>query len=221
MPRLTADLVLDAPRLRAERERVVRRVLRAARLSVADNTRGLEKALEAATRDAVPGRLWRAWRSEVYPRSGLAQQPTGVVFVNGGERSKGAMTFQTRAGRIKSKDGWFLAIPLPAAGSKGRRRDLTPGEWERRTGLRLRFVYRPNRPSLLVLDEAVLSGKRQIGRANTGRRREKGRGSTTVPIFVLLPQVAFANRFAVEPIVRRFGARLDDDFEAYLRQGEE
>ena len=43
---------------------------------------------------------------------------------------------------IRSKDGCRLAIPLPAAGKSLRGGRITPGEWERRRGLRLRFIYR-------------------------------------------------------------------------------
>lgn len=41
-----------------------------------------------------------------------------------------------------------------------------PGEWERRTGLRLRFVYRRTGPSLLVTE----------GRLNTKGRAVASRG---------------------------------------------
>ena len=42
---------------------------------------------------------------------------------------------------IRSKNGFWLTIPLPAAGKSLRGGRITPGEWERRRGLRLRFVY--------------------------------------------------------------------------------
>ena len=51
-------------------EAVVGSVLRAGRYSVEDATRRLEKDFEDLTRQAVPGRGWRAWRSEVFPLGG-------------------------------------------------------------------------------------------------------------------------------------------------------
>lgn len=66
---------------------------------------------------------------------------------------------------------------------------LTPGEWERRRGLRLRFVYRRNGPSLLVADGRLNS--RGLGVAS---RSKRGRGQTTVPIFLLVPQVKLRKR---------------------------
>ncbi|HRA87474.1 MAG TPA: DUF6441 family protein, partial [Planctomycetaceae bacterium] len=74
--------------------------------------------------------------------------------------------------------------PTEAAGKSLRGGRITPGEWERRTGLRLRFVYRRRGPSLLVA-EGRLNTK---GRA-VASRSKTGRGRTTVPIFLLVPQV--------------------------------
>ena len=88
-----------------------------------------------------------------------------------------------------SKSGLWLAIPRPAAGKSLRGGRITPGEWGRRTGLRLRFIYRRRGPSLLVAE----------GRLNTkGRavafRSKTGRGVVTAPIFLLVPQVKLPKR---------------------------
>jgi hypothetical protein len=65
----------------------------------------------------------------------------------------------------------------------------TPGEWERRTGLPLRFVYRRRDPSLLVADGRLKTkGQAVVSRSKTGR------GLTTVPIFLLVPQVRLRSR---------------------------
>lgn len=216
------DLILDSPRLRAEKERLARFVLTAAKNAVGEATKGLERELEAVTKNAAGGRLWRAWASNVFPKTGLAREPSGSVYVKGGARSTGAMTFFSRSGRIKAKSGRFLAIPTPAAGSKGRGRNLTPAEWEARTGEKLRFVYRRSGPSLLVA-EGVLNTRSGTYRRLTGRRSKADerrgfrRGVTTIVIFVLIPQVAFANRFAIEPIVEEWGRRLVADFEQRVR----
>jgi hypothetical protein len=217
-PRLQADLILDAPQLREAREKVVRKVLKAGVDSIRSTVREIEKDLEAATREAVPGRLWRAWASETFPKGGkLAREPVGTVFVKGGDRSTGAMTFNTKQGRIRGKDTQWLAIPTPAAGSRGRQRMLTPGDWERITGVRLRFVYRKGKPGLLVA-EGTTNGRsgqfRKITRKRTKADERRGfvRGQQTVVIFVLVPFVDFANRVAIDPIVARAAARLTQDF---------
>ncbi|MDF1621794.1 DUF6441 family protein, partial [Pseudothioclava nitratireducens] len=90
---------------------------------------------------------------------------------------------------IRSKDGFWLAIPTPAAGRGLRGGRITPGEWERRRGLRLRFVYRRRGPSLLVADGRL--NNRGLGVAS---RSKTGRGRSTVPIFLLVPQVKLAKR---------------------------
>ena len=78
---------------------------------------------------------------------------------------------------------------LPAAGKSTRGGRITPGEWERRRGLRLRFVYRRTGPSLLVA-EGRLNTK---GQAVASRSRT-GRGKVTAPIFLLVPQVKLPKR---------------------------
>jgi hypothetical protein len=95
---------------------------------------------------------------------------------------------------IRSKNGFWLAIPTPAAGKSprgGRRRtaSTTPGEWEGRTGLRLRFIYRRRGPSLLMA-EGRLNTK---GRA-VASRSKTGQGVLTAPIFLLVLQVKLPKR---------------------------
>ena len=85
---------------------------------------------------------------------------------------------------IRSKDGFWLAIPTPAAGKSTRGGRITPGEWERRTGLRLRFIYRRRGPSLLVA-----KGRLNIKGRAVASRLKAGRGVVTAPIFLMFPQV--------------------------------
>lgn len=199
---LTIEGVLQA------RDTIERRVYRAGTAMIRESTRALEKRIENAIQGAVSGKLWRAIASQVYPKGGIAREPSGSIFVNGGERSRGAIRFFTQPGRIQNDDDFYLAIPLPAAGTRGREGMLTPGEWERRTGVRLRFVFRRGRASLLVADSAVLSAKgifRRVAsiRTKADQRRGFARGATTIPIFVLLPFVPFANSVSLEPLIRQ------------------
>ena len=90
---------------------------------------------------------------------------------------------------LQSRQGFWLAIPTPAAGKSTGGGRITPGEWGRRTGLRLRFIYRRQGPSLLVADGRLNSQRRAVAsRANTGR------GLTTVQIFLLVPQIKLRKR---------------------------
>ena len=160
-----------------------------------------EKAVSAAMREAGTG-LKTAWRSQItgaglgrrlansiqsqnFPRSGESLNAAALVWSNApvivGAHDTGPL--------IRSKNGFWLAIPTPAAGKSTRGGRITPGEWERRTGLRLRFIYRRRGPSLLVAE----------GRLNTkGRtvasKSKTGRGVVTAPIFLLVPQVKLPKR---------------------------
>lgn len=200
------------------RDALTRELLTELTGAIHDETRGLEQDLEKITRLAVKGKLWRAWKSEAFPKNkGPAREPSGTVFVNGGRRSQGAMTYFTRQGRIANDDGFYIAIPTPAAGPRGRNRDLTPGEWERRNGQKLRFVYRKGRPALLVADAGTLNARTGTFRPVTSRRtaldakRGYKRGEMTIPIFTLLPFSDFQPRFSIEPIQQRRERMLADN----------
>jgi hypothetical protein len=214
-----ASLVFDSTGLRQMQEQARTAFLRTARESVRSVAKSVERDLEAATEASGLGRLAKAWNSTVYPKAGLAAAPTATIYPKGKTRTLGAILAYSQGARIKGTRGQFLAVPLPAAGQKRIGRGgapLTPGEWERRTGLRLRFVFRRGRPSLLVLDEAVLRGKRRVAGLNTERRRATGRGNTTIPIFVLLPQVNVKKRFDIPSVTAGAADRLAADFRSRI-----
>lgn len=157
---------------------------RAVSRAIAAASDGLQKNWRTQIGGAGLGaRLQRTVRRRVFP-SQPSMNAAAVVWTKAptiiGAFERGAL--------IRSETGFFLAIPLPAAG-KGFRGRITPGEWERRTGLRLRLVYRRTGPSLLVA-EARLSSR---GLAAASRSKT-GRGVATVPIFVLLSQVRLRKR---------------------------
>ncbi len=148
-----------------------------------------ERAVTAAMREAGTGlktawrgqitgaglgrRLANSIRSQTYPKAGESLNAAALVWSKApvivGAHDTGPL--------IRSRDGFWLAIPLPAAGKSLRGGRITPGEWERRRGLRLRFVYRRTGPS-----QAVVS------------RSKTGRGKVTAPIFLLVPQVKLPKR---------------------------
>ncbi|RDD69934.1 DUF6441 family protein [Paracoccus versutus] len=147
---------------------------------------GLKSAWRAQITGAGLGpRLARAIRSEAYPKGRASLNAAALVWSKApvivGAHDTGPL--------IRSKSGFWLTIPTPAAGKSTRGGRITPLEWERRTGLRLRFVYRRTGPSLLVA-EGRLNKK---GRA-VASRSKTGRGLTTVPIFLLVPQVKLRKR---------------------------
>jgi hypothetical protein len=117
-----------------------------------------ERAVTAAMRQAGTD-LKSAWRTQItgaglgtrlansirfasFPKSGESLNAAALVWSNApviiGAHDTGPL--------IRSKNGFWLAIPTPAAGKSTRGGRITPGEWERRTGLRLRFIYRHRGP---------------------------------------------------------------------------
>lgn len=114
--------------------------------------------LKTAWRGQIAGaglgmRLANSIRSQSFPRAGDSVDAAALVW------SKAPMIVGAHdAGPlIRSKSGFWLAIPTEAAGRGLRGGKIAPGEWERRRGLRLRFVYRRRGPSLLVADKARLN----------------------------------------------------------------
>jgi hypothetical protein len=160
-----------------------------------------ERAVSAAIREAGTG-LKDAWRTQI-TGAGLGQRLARTIrseqFPKGRPSLSAAAVVWSKAPfiigahdtgpLIRSRNGFWLAIPTPAAGKSARGGRITPGEWERRTGLRLRFVHRRSGPSLLVA-AGRLNAR---GRAVASRSRT-GRGVTTVPIFLLVPQVQLRKR---------------------------
>lgn len=151
------------------------------------------------TRARLGQRLANTIRSKIFPAAGESLEAAALIWSNApqiiGAHDTGPL--------IRSKDGFWLAIPTPAAGKGTRGKALTPGEWEKRRGLRLRFVYRRSGPSLLVADGRLNS--RGLGVAS---RSKTGRGQSTVPIFLLVPQVKLTKRLSLARDAERAQATI-------------
>jgi hypothetical protein len=134
-------------------------------------------------------RLARTIRSQNFPKGKPSLNAAAFIW----SKAPVIIDAHNTGPLIRSKAGFWLAIPTPAAGKSARGGRITPGEWERRRGIRLRFVYRAHGPSLLVAE----------GRLNTrgpgvASRSTTGRGVTTVPIFLLVPQVKLRKRLDLD-----------------------
>ena len=186
--------------------------------------RGAERAVTAGVRLATDGlkdelrrqitgaglgtRLANTWRGEVYPNDGPSIRAAGYVW----SKAPKLVRLYAEGAVIRSKQGLYLAIPTPAAGKYGDgRRKITPHTWEQIHGLRLRFVYRRHAPSLLVADNARLE-KRGRAAANIGRSKGNAftrlSGRTTVPLFILVPQVSVRKRLDIEGAAQKWIAAL-------------
>lgn len=146
--------------------------------------------LKAAWRAQITGaglgpRLARTIRSEAWPKGRTSLNAAALVW----SKAPAIVRAHDTGPLIRSKSGFWLAIPTPAAGKSIRGGRVTPLEWERRTGLRLRFVYRRTGSSLLVAEGRLNSKGRAVA-----SRSKTGRGLVTVPIFLLVPQVRLRKR---------------------------
>lgn len=148
-------------------------------------------------------RLSNAVRSEVYPKARPSLNAAGLVYSAAPEITQ---AFEQGA-VIRSRDGFWLAIPLPAAGRGLRGGKITPGEWERRTGRRLKLIFRPGRPGLLVDDGTVPAGSRAMRRDGFSRA-VRGFSNRTVPMFTLVPQVKLAKRLSLMASADRLAGSL-------------
>ncbi|WP_337875595.1 DUF6441 family protein [Elioraea sp.] len=202
--RLAAALIGDLSRMMAEEVRAAERAVTA---GVRDAADGLKAELRGQITGADLGeRLARTWRGEVYPKGQQSIAAAGFVW----SKAPGIVRVYEDGAVIRSTRGLFLAIPTDAAGGSGDGgAKITPGGWERRTGQRLRFVYRRGAPSLLVADNLrARRGKRGgFARASAAALRT-GRGLVTVPIFILVPQVTVKKRLDVAGAAARWQARL-------------
>jgi len=160
-----------------------------------------EKAVSTAMYEAGTG-LKTAWRAQItgaglgrrlansirlatYPKSGDSLSAAALVW----SQAPVIIRAHDTGPLIRSKDGFWLAIPTAAAGKSARGGRITPGEWERKQGLKLRFIYRRRGPSLLVAEGRLNS--RGLGVAS---KSKTGRNVATMPIFLLVRQVKLAKR---------------------------
>ena len=148
-------------------------------------------SLKSAWRGQITGtglgqRLANTIRAQTYPKGRNSLDAAALVWSN----APVIISTHDTGPLIKSGNGFWLAIPLPAAGKALGGKRITPAMWEQKTGLRLRFVYRSRGPSLLVADAVRLNtrGQAAVSKSKTGR------GQVTAPIFLLVRQVKLRKR---------------------------
>ena len=134
-------------------------------------------------------RLAKTIRSKTFPRGQNSISAAAFVWSNAAD----IVSAKDTGPLIRSKSGFWLAIPTPAAGKGFRGGKITPAEWEKRRGLKLRHVFRKGKPGLLVAEGRV-SKRGQAVRS----RSKTGRGLQTVPIFILVPQVKLPKRLDLD-----------------------
>lgn len=149
-------------------------------------------------------RLGNSVRSETYPKNIGSLNAAGLVWSNA-KKIVGA--FENGV-EITAKNSRFLAFPLPSSGLKQLGKRITPDEWERRKGRRLKLVRTSRGGFLLIDDGTPIRGPSTFGRGGPKR----GWKTRSVPIFVLTPRVRLQKRLnlyaGADRLAQSMGARL-------------
>lgn len=209
---------------------------RAATRAVRDETDALKRELRgqvAATFGAKGRGIANAWRSAVYPRSGVSLRPAGLVW----SKTPTIVDAFERGALVRAKGAKYLAIPTGFNAARGQRGRVskglrvTPAQMAASGQAFLRpfrsgrgFVWclplygatalgsgrRPRRRTLLFA-----GGIAEVGTANRKGREAWARDMLRkgmVPMFLLLPQVKLAKRLDVAGAASRAGARVPRSF---------
>jgi hypothetical protein len=161
---------------------------------------------QQVTGAGLGSKLAKSWQAKVYPKGKKSLDAAGWIF---SKAPKIIRAFNEGA-VIKSKDGWFLAIPTDAAPKRGvGGKRINPSNFPEQALGRLRFVYRPGAVSLLVVDGLRAgTGKRGGFRKASDSAQRTGRGLTTVVMFILVPQATLKKRLDYKAVVNQWQPQL-------------
>lgn len=193
--------------LEAEMKAELQRGERAVTLGTRSTIDHLKATLRAQTLTAFGSQRLAnaAWRSEVYPKGQASLGAAGVLY----SKAPHIVEAFSQTTTIRSKSGFFLAIPSPEAmkmrGPRGQR--PTPDSLEQRLGLKLQFVYRPGKASLLVANLRERRGKRGGFAAPSAAATKRGDVQSVV-LFFLVPMVRLKQVFDLDRAYERAGDDL-------------
>jgi hypothetical protein len=193
--RLRASLQGDLKKVMKEEFQTAER---AVTRGVREATDGLKLAMRRQVTAAGLGpRMANTWRGDIYPKGQSSIRAAGLVYT----RASKVMGGFEDAKAIRSKDGFWLAIPTPNAPKRGvGGQRINPSNFPEHRFGKLRFVYRRGGPSLLVAEGLRASVSRATGEVRGFRKAKTSRGLTSVVMFWLVPQVKMPRliRFAEE-----------------------
>jgi hypothetical protein len=203
--KLAAAITGDLRKIMAEEIKEAEEAVTAGMRQAAE---GLKADLRRQVTEAGMGqRLANTWRAELYPKGRKSIKAAGFVFT----KAPTIIRAFDQGAVIKSRHGFWLAIPTPAAGTGARGKRMTPGLWEQMHGARLRFIYRRGAPSLLVAENMrARAGKRGGFAKGSASALRTGRGMTTVVMFILVPQVSLKKRLDVDGAAERWASALPE-----------
>lgn len=184
--------------------------------AVAETAERLKEELRRQVTGAGLGqRLANTWRSRFYPNDHPLRSAAFVYT-----KAPTILSTFAHGATIRGRDGLWLAIPTAAAPKRVMGKRVTPGLLERAWGIRLRFIYRRGRPSLLVADNLRAGGGKRGGfRKASDKARQSGAGLASVPLFLLVPQVTLKKRLDIEGAKARVPAILAAALIKHIHRG--
>lgn len=161
---------------------------------------------DQVTKAGLGGKLAKSWQAKVYPKGKKSLDAAGFIY---SKAPKLIRAFNDGV-VIKSKDGWWLAIPTEAAPKRGvGGKRISPSNFPEHSLGRLRFVYRSRALSLLVVDGLRAgTGKRGGFRKASDTALRTGRGLATVVMFILIPQARIQKRLDYKAVVAQWQPQL-------------
>lgn len=200
--------------LQADLKAEFRTLSRSVEAGVRDAGQGLKTDLRRQVTTAGLGqRLARTWRERTYANTGI--DAASLVW----SKAPHIVRVFDEGTVLRSRDGFWLAIPTPAAPAWVMGKRVTPARLEQAWGIRLRFVYRRTGASLLVADGMrARTGKRGGFAVAGARAQQTGRGLTSVPMFFLVPQVRMPKRLDVERAARKWARELPKRIDRRMRK---
>lgn len=207
------EIRAETPRLSVEMAREVHDAEIAVKRGIDSAARKIKTTWRQEVQGALGTRLGNAIRSASYPEKGASLNAAALVYARPGKGGGGGaaeiILGHEQGSLIRSQSGFWLTIPTEEAGKGKRGAGMTPGEWERRHGTRLQFVYRARGPSFLVAPVKLTKSGR-LGKGRMTKTGRYGKGTFTSVIFLMVPQVKLRKKLNLMAAADRLSADLPE-----------
>lgn len=175
---------------------------------------GLKGDLRSQTEVVLGRKVATTWRGNFYPNPDSDAGPAAFVY----SRAPNIILFNSANQVVRARNGRFLAIATEDTPRKPGGSHMSVEEAEEKYGRRLQLIVPNDRgfrtPSVkragigyLVLKNLVPVGRTQRWRNATERDRKRGRQTSAVILFILLPFVRGKRLIDLDAIANDWGDR--------------
>jgi hypothetical protein len=193
---------------------------KAIRAGLREAGNGMKKDYNAEMRRAGLGKLARVWRVRVYRGKRGPMDAFGIVYPNGGERTREAIWAYEHGATIRAKNAKYLLIPTSFNRQRGRRGGkviYTPDQLkdsfvqQSKDGTLMLFarVQRAQMKQKGIVRNRAFVNSHMLGGGRVKRSEEILRYGS-VPMFVLVPQVQVQKRLRLSSITARWQRRAPE-----------